>query len=71
MDDFNQEVMLITPHLYNLPANTTHVMHIHINPSCEDNGIASGGHWDQDNTQKHLGPYNDHGHEGDLPVLVV
>ncbi|ABK89308.1 superoxide dismutase family protein [Francisella tularensis subsp. novicida] len=69
--DGNQEGMLITPHLYNLPANTTHGMHIHINPSCEDNGMAAGGHWDPDNTQKHLGPYNDNGHKGDLPVLVV
>ncbi|ORM39035.1 superoxide dismutase [Francisella endosymbiont of Ornithodoros moubata] len=69
--DDKQEGMLITPHLYNLPASTTHGMHIHINPSCKNNGMAAGGHWDPDNTQKHLGPYNDNGHKGDLPVLVV
>ncbi|APC92115.1 MULTISPECIES: superoxide dismutase family protein [Francisella] len=69
--DGKQEGMLITPHLYNLPADTKHGMHIHINPSCKNNGMSAGGHWDPDNTQKHLGPYNTDGHKGDLPVLVV
>ncbi|MBK2259319.1 superoxide dismutase family protein [Francisella philomiragia] len=66
-----QEGMLITPYLYNLPASSVHGMHIHINPSCDDGGMAAGGHWDPDNTGKHLGPYNDNGHKGDLPELVV
>ncbi|MBK2028047.1 superoxide dismutase family protein [Francisella noatunensis] len=69
--DGKQEGMLITPYLYNLPASSVHGMHIHINPSCDDDGMAAGGHWDPDNTGKHLGPYNDNGHKGDLPELVV
>lgn len=67
----DQEGLLITPHLYNLPPSTTHGMHIHINPSCADGGKAAGGHWDPENTNKHLGPYSDDGHKGDLPVLIV
>ncbi|MED7787705.1 superoxide dismutase family protein [Francisella sp. 19X1-34] len=66
-----QEGMLITPHLYNLSKSSTHGMHIHINPSCDDNGKAAGGHWDPQHTGKHLGPYDENGHKGDLPVLVV
>ncbi|WP_432773433.1 superoxide dismutase family protein [Francisella salimarina] len=69
--DGKQEGMLITPYLYNLPASSVHGMHIHINPSCDNGGMAAGGHWDPDNTGKHLGPYNDNGHKGDLPELVV
>ncbi|AJI52366.1 superoxide dismutase family protein [Francisella philomiragia] len=69
--DGKQEGMLITPYLYNLPASSVHGMHIHINPSCDDGGMAAGGHWDPDNTGKHLGPYKDDGHKGDLPELVV
>ena len=58
MHDGKQEGMLITPHLCNLPANTTSwYAYIHINPSCEYSGMAASGHWDPDNTQKHLGPY--------------
>lgn len=71
MNNGDQEGMLITPHLYNLPPTTTHGMHIHVNPSCADNGKAAGGHWDPQNTNKHLGPYDDNGHIGDLPVLIV
>lgn len=66
-----QEGMLITPHLYNLPKSSTHGMHIHINPSCDNNGKAAGGHWDPQDNNKHLGPYNENGHKGDLPILVV
>ncbi|GMN89511.1 superoxide dismutase family protein [Francisella sciaenopsi] len=69
--DGKQDGILITPYLYNLPASSVHGMHIHINPSCDNGGMAAGGHWDPDNTGKHLGPYNDKGHKGDLPELVV
>jgi Cu-Zn family superoxide dismutase len=71
IQDGKQEGMLITPHLYNLPKSTTHGMHIHVNPSCANNGKSAGGHWDPQNSGKHLGPYNQNGHKGDLPVLVV
>ena len=66
-----QQGMLITPHLYNLPKSGTHGMHIHINPSCADKGKAAGGHWDPQENDKHLGPYNENGHKGDLPALIV
>jgi len=69
--DGKKDGMLFTPDLYNLPASSSHGFHVHINPSCDDNGMAAGGHWDPDNTNSHLGPYNDKGHKGDLPVLIV
>ena len=63
--------LIFTPHLYNLPGPSSHGFHVHINPSCDDKGMAAGGHWDPHSTNSHLGPYNDKGHKGDLPVLVV
>lgn len=63
--------MIIHPHLYNLPASSTHGFHVHVNADCSDNGQAAGGHWDPDNANKHLGPYDDNGRKGDLPVLIV
>ncbi|AJC49507.1 superoxide dismutase family protein [Allofrancisella guangzhouensis] len=69
--DGDVQGMIFTPYLYNLPASSTHGFHIHINPSCGGKGLAAGGHWDPDNTGKHLGPYNDKGHKGDLPKLIV
>lgn len=55
-----------------------HGMHVHQNPDCgpaeKDGamvaGLAAGGHYDPDNTGKHLGPKG-YGHLGDLPVLYV
>jgi Cu-Zn family superoxide dismutase len=61
--------MLLTPDLYNLPPGP-HGFHIHQNPSCLDNGMAAGGHFDPKHTDRHLGPYGK-GHLGDLPVLEV
>lgn len=62
--------MLIEPHLNSLTPGL-HGFHIHQKPNCGDNGKAAGGHFDPNNTQKHLGPYNPNGHLGDLPVLYV
>lgn len=62
--------LLFTPHLHNL-APGIHGFHIHQNPSCDDNGMAAGGHLDPQKTNKHLGPYNKQGHLGDLPALYV
>lgn len=62
--------LLITPDLNTLPPGV-HGMHIHENPSCADSGMAAGGHWDPQHSGKHLGPYNDQGHLGDLPALTV
>lgn len=62
--------LLLTPNLKGLPPGT-HGFHVHENPSCAKNGMAAGGHLDPGKTNKHLGPYDDFGHQGDLPVLVV
>ncbi|EKD54886.1 MAG: Superoxide dismutase [Cu-Zn] [uncultured bacterium] len=62
--------LLLTPHLSHLPP-TLHGFHVHQMPSCADNGMAAGGHLDPKHTEKHLGPYNDKGHLGDLPALYV
>lgn len=62
--------LLLTPHLKKLPPGI-HGMHIHENASCADSGMAAGGHWDPQHTAKHLGPYDNQGHLGDLPALTV
>lgn len=61
--------VLFMPQLHNLTPGI-HGFHVHINPSCADNGMAASGHLDPQNTEEHLGPY-DKGHLGDLPVLIV
>lgn len=66
--------LLFTPHLSGLTPGLkpgAHGFHVHQNHSCADNGMAAGGHLDPQQTGKHLGPYNDNGHLGDLPVLIV
>jgi Cu-Zn family superoxide dismutase len=71
IQDGKNEGTLFTPSLHGLIGPSSHGFHIHVNPSCADNGMAAGGHWDPKDTGKHLGPYNAQGHKGDLPVLVV
>ena len=61
--------VLLTPYLYNLPPGL-HGFHIHQNPSCLNNGMAAGDHFDPYHSSQHLGPYGK-GHLGDLPVLEV
>ena len=56
-----------------------HGFHLHAKGSCapaeKDGkmvaGLSAGGHFDPDNTKKHLGPTATGGHKGDLPVLKV
>lgn len=62
--------LLLTPHLHTLPPGI-HGLHIHENPSCARDGMAASGHLDPQHTGKHLGPYTDQGHLGDLPALIV
>jgi len=62
--------LLLTPHLRDLPPGA-HGFHVHVNPTCKDNGMAAGGHLDPEKTGQHLGPYNPKGHLGDLPILYV
>lgn len=62
--------LLFTPNLSDLKPGP-HGFHIHENPSCAQNGMAAGEHFDPKKTGKHLGPDNDKGHLGDLPVLQV
>ncbi|WP_455478371.1 superoxide dismutase [Cu-Zn] SodC [Bartonella sp. B10] len=70
----NSRGLIFTPNLFSLPQGL-HGFHIHTNPSCDtQNGVigaAAGGHYDPQNTNKHLGPYNINGHFGDLPSLYV
>ena len=66
----NNHGLLFTPQLTGLKTEV-HGFHVHVNPSCDQNGMAAGGHFDPQNTGKHLGPYNDNGHLGDLPALTV
>jgi Cu-Zn family superoxide dismutase len=66
--------LLLTPNLQHLtPAlhSGVHGFHVHVNPSCADNGMAAGGHLDPAHTGHHLGPYNANGHLGDLPALYI
>lgn len=62
--------LIFTPHLQGLTPGV-HGFHIHEKASCDTSGMAAGGHLDPEHTGKHLGPYNDKGHLGDLPILVV
>lgn len=62
--------LLFTPNLHGLTPGV-HGFHVHQTPACDNNGMAAGGHYDPNNTGKHLGPYNDNGHFGDLPALYV
>lgn len=62
--------LLLVPKLKGLPPGL-HGFHLHEYPSCMNQGKAAGGHLDPKKTGKHLGPYNDQGHLGDLPVLIV
>ncbi len=53
----------------------SHGFHIHENPDCgatqKGLGLKAGGHWDPEGTKKHSYPWDDNGHKGDLPVLIV
>lgn len=62
--------LLFSPQLAELPPGI-HGFHIHMHPSCDHKGMASGDHWDPKKTGKHLGPYNHKGHLGDLPAITV
>ena len=69
--------LLFTPGLSSLSPGV-HGFHVHEHGSCdpaEKDGEmavaqAAGGHYDPDDTGKHLGPYGE-GHLGDLPALYV
>lgn len=61
--------LIFTPNLHGLPPGV-HGFHVHALLSCDDGGKGAGGHFDPQNTGKHLGPYGK-GHLGDLPVLIV
>lgn len=62
--------LLFTPNLTGLPPGI-HGFHINENYSCSNQGKDAGGVLDPKKTGKHLGPYNDRGNLGDLPVLIV
>ncbi|ALE03785.1 superoxide dismutase family protein [Bartonella ancashensis] len=64
--------LIFVPKLSSLPEGL-HGFHVHKMPSCDTKdgmlGGAAGGHYDPQNTNKHLGPYNTDGHLGDLPAI--
>lgn len=70
--------VVLTPNLQGLTPGV-YGFHLHQNPNCMPGekegrmvpGLAAGGHFDPAETGKHLGPYNDDGHLGDLPTLYV
>jgi Cu-Zn family superoxide dismutase len=67
----------LTPNLGGLTPGA-HGFHVHTNPDCgagiKDGkvvpGLAAGGHFDPEKTDKHEGPKGK-GHLGDLPVLMA
>ena len=70
--------LVIYPDLVGLSPGE-HGFHLHSIGSCEPGqnaegtmvaGLASGGHWDPDGSDQHLGPFGN-GHRGDLSRLVV
>lgn len=70
--------LALTPHLKTLPAGP-HGIHVHQNGACgpgmQDGkpvaGLAAGGHFDPTGSGRHLGPWQEGGHRGDLPALSV
>lgn len=62
--------LLIIPALKGLTPGI-HGLHVHEVPSCDNFAEAAGGHLDPAKTGEHLGPYNNNGHLGDMPVLIV
>jgi superoxide dismutase, Cu-Zn family len=62
--------LLLIPNLHSITPGL-HGFHIHEHPSCDQNGMAAGGHLDPAKMNKHLGPYDIKGHLGDLPALYI
>lgn len=62
--------LLFTPNVHGVSTGL-HGFHIHEKPDCSNMGMAAGGHFDLAKTGKHLGPYQDNGHLGDLPALYA
>jgi Cu-Zn family superoxide dismutase len=70
---------LFTPNLEGLDKAGLHGFHVHKNPDCGPAikngetvaGMAAGEHLDPDNSDQHTGPFQKHGHLGDLPALYV
>lgn len=64
--------LMFTPNLQGLDKGVRgRGFHVHANPDCSQDGMAAGGHLDPKKTEKHLGPFDDKGHLGDLPILYV
>lgn len=61
--------LLILPHLTHLSPGA-HGFHLHQYPSCSEEGMGAGGHFDPNKSDSHQGPYGQ-GHLGDLPILYV
>lgn len=62
--------LLFTPKLKGLTTGN-HGFHVHENADCGRQGMNAGDHFDPAKTGRHLGPLNEDGHLGDLPVLYI
>lgn len=62
--------LLFVPDLKGLSGGV-HGFHVHEHPDCGNQGMNAGDHYDPKKTGKHLGPYDNNGHLGDLPALIV
>ncbi|MBC7908527.1 MAG: superoxide dismutase family protein [Rhodospirillaceae bacterium] len=70
--------LVLKPKLFGLPAGP-HGIHLHQNGDCSAKeqdgklvpGLAAGGHFDPKGSSKHMGPWSEGGHQGDLPALAV
>lgn len=62
------------PNLKGLTAGA-HGFHVHTNADCgateKGLGTKAGGHWDPAGAGKHSYAWDDNGHKGDLPALIV
>jgi superoxide dismutase, Cu-Zn family len=63
--------LLFTPQVHGVGSAGIHGFHVHEHADCSKNAMAAGGHLDPARTNKHVGPYQDHGHLGDLPALYA
>ena len=64
--------VLFKPQLAGMqPIPAVRGFHVHVGDSCDNFGLAAQGHFDPQNTNQHLGPYNAQGHLGDPQVLVI
>lgn len=64
--------VIFKPNLKGFSSNpSVRGFHVHVGKSCDNYGLAALGHFDPQSTEKHLGPYNKQGHQGDIQSLMI